>query len=634
MARSGKSDSRFSSIQTDPRFQLPRKKSIRGEVDSRFKDALENDERFARKTRIDKYGRKVKDKDVKQELSRYYNFEEDEEANPSKHRQDREISASEESLSDEESSEEEFSDDAGEDKAKPPTKPKTKPNMRELMRGGGVDGSSSESEDLSSDESDSDSEEELEAQEDEYEQVRAAAGEVPQGDETHRLAVVNLDWDNVSSVDLMATLSSFVPKTRRINSVSVYPSEFGKKQMALEEVNGPAQDLFPAESKVEKKEKKQKQDAEDDNDYSSSKLRKYQLQRLQYYYAVIDCDSVATASEIYSAVDGTEYESTANFFDLRFIPDEVDFSKDKPRDECTKLPLNYQPSTFTTDALQHSKVKLTWDETPKERAKVAQKAFNRHDMEDEDIKAYLASDSDSEEDEQSIAARYRALIGGEIKDKESGTGADGSDDEDAVEITFNPVLEGKEAKLEIVGDKDGDESRPEENLSTIEQYRLKEKQRRLRRMENYKARKAAEAADQDKQDASNKAELELVAMDDEYNEPEPKPAKKSEKKLTKRAAKKKAQEEAETDFDTADSRFQALYEDPDFAIDSTLPQFKKTKGMERIIDERRKRQENTDIQNENTRFGKFKRKQLDSAPQQSGESLELLASKLRRKNRD
>lgn len=37
-----------------------------------------------------------------------------------------------------------------------------------------------------------------------------------------------------------------------------------------------------------------------------------------------------TARYIYNECDGTEYESSGNFFDLRFVPDDVKFD-DEPR---------------------------------------------------------------------------------------------------------------------------------------------------------------------------------------------------------------------------------------------------------------------------------------------------------------
>lgn len=64
--------------------------------------------------------------------------------------------------------------------------------------------------------------------------------------------------------------------------------------------------------------------------------RLHLLYFFRYYYAVVECDSSATADYLYKTCDGVEFERTSNKLDLRFIPDSMEFKR-QPRDIATEV---------------------------------------------------------------------------------------------------------------------------------------------------------------------------------------------------------------------------------------------------------------------------------------------------------
>ncbi|CAH0054823.1 unnamed protein product [Clonostachys solani] len=557
------SDPRFANFQTDPRFRLPSKKKTKTTLDKRFAGMLK-DEEFTATARVDRYGRKLKSDSKKKALERLYQPDED--------------------------------DEDEDDKAKSDDNPEVDDDevvQRELRkahekfdpaRGGG----------FSSSESDSDSDEEDEDEDEEAGGASVSNGgdmqrfqdqraEVESGEVSKRIAIVNLDWDHIQSTDLMALFSSFLPgESGKIEKISIYPSEFGKERMQQEEVEGPPKALFKESSKQDsesddseddddsdlsedEKIKKELMQEGDDEDFDSDALRSYQLDRLRYYYAVMVCSSLQAAKKIYESTDGTEFQSSSNFLDLRFVPDDVTFD-DEPRDECDKVPESYKPVEFVTNALQSSKVKLTWDMHPEEtsRKEALDRAFtgSRSNLQENDLRAYLASDSEGEdEDEEEEEAdakeeeedapklskkelarkKMREALGlsEEPAAKESKHGPVGG-----MQITFTPALAETKKKEKKAGEEE----------TTLEKYVRKERERKEQKRQKAKAKRDGEDSEADSEDEAAPAqadeeEEEDLGFDDPFfttDEPAVAPSKTSIRKEERRK-KREAREAAEAE---------------------------------------------------------------------------------------
>jgi len=672
------SDPRFSALQTDPRYRNPSKKNTTVQLDKRL-SAILKDDTFSQKASVDRYGRKLAKGQNKKDLKRLYRLASDDE--------------------DEDSDPESEDDDKAVSKELERIEKKYDP-----ARDGGF--SASESESDSSD--DSEVEDEIDAA------LPDEMNQVPTGDVSSRLAIVNLDWDNINAQDLMAVASSFVPPEGRIISVAVYPSEFGRERMEREEVEGPPKEIFQSAAKEREaaKEKsiaqlveKNTLDVGSDDEAGSSEdeqikknllkedsgaefdsiaLRKYQLDRLRYYYAVVTCSSNEVAKSLYDNMDGQEYISSANFFDMRFIPDEVDFDNDKPREICHKVPDGYKPSDFTTDALMHSNVKLTWDADDNKRKEVQKRAFSRKEIDEQDLLAYIGTDSSEDEDEEeeelieddnsdagvkSTTSRattrearrdaLRAALGLDLEPLPSRKNKKEDRHVGDMQITFTPALSSSK-KGESVFEND-----PKTAFeTTAEKYVRKERERKAKRKERAKARRAGELVDDatptvdpakagaevsdgnpaedddpfndpffdnpdaeidnarqarreekarlrreqekiEKSKSAQRAELELIMMDDEAADTgnphfDIKEITKNEVKARKKSkSKKKNKENADDDpavkdsftMNVKDPRFAKLFEDPAYAIDPTNPKYRDTKGMRDILTEKRKRGE-------------------------------------------
>ncbi|KAH6605340.1 pre-rrna processing esf1 [Trichoderma cornu-damae] len=508
-------DERFASFQTDPRFRLPSRKHMKTTVDKRFAGILKDSD-FTATARVDRYGRKIASDSKKKALQRLYRLDDEEEEGGSDVDGDSDEDEADKPKKDDDGGEEEESEEEEEDVEVEDDEvvqreldaAQGRPRRYDPAREGGF----SSSEDSDSDE---DADEEGLDLATGGDMQRLEREEVETGEVTNRIAIVNLDWDHVKSTDLMALFSSFIPAngSGSVLNVSIYPSEFGKERMQQEELEGPPKQLFRKGRKDEESESESEDasDSEaeeaaikkkliqegDDQDFDSDALRAYQLDRLRYYYAVMTCSSKSTAQAIYEATDGTEYQASSNFIDLRFVPDEVTFD-DEPRDECEKVPESYKPVEFVTNALQSSKVKLTWDMHPEEisRKESIKRAFkgSRAEIDEQDLKAYLAGDSGEDEDDADGAdgagdgepklskkelarQRMREALGlaAEPESKKSKDLPVGD-----MEVTFTPALSG-----------DGKRKKDEKEETTIEKYARKERERKEKKRQVAKAKREA-----------------------------------------------------------------------------------------------------------------------------------------------
>lgn len=287
-------------------------------------------------------------------------------------------------------------------------------------------------------------EEEYPANSDDFE-----SEEIPyvDGEESTSLAIVNMDWDHIKAADLYVVLHSFLPATGKLHHVRVFMSEFGRERLAQEAVKGPALDSYIDKERekifaeyrknvndgvVEFKNTKQVPVTKLSSEYSNIKdyfdantdeaeaaaenaIRRYELDRMRYAFAIAKFNSVQTASNIYSQLNGVLFERSSCTLDLRVVmlEDEAQFLEgDKlipaaeggwMMDECFAFPQLYSAKDdFETKALQKTKPELTWDQTDPDRLKITTRKLSKeeaHDWANDPANQFIAmSDDDNDDD--------------------------------------------------------------------------------------------------------------------------------------------------------------------------------------------------------------------------------------------
>lgn len=349
------------------------------------------------------------------------------------------------------------------------------------------------------------------------------------GEETSkRLAVQNLDWEQITAKDLFAIFSSLSKEENTIEKVEIYTSEYGKKMLSHDTLYGPQGVWKASEPEPEKSSdevpKETKERLVQKNEYSNKEfdpvaLRKYELQKLRYFYGVVYCKTLEIAERIYNEYDGFEYEQSSFKFDLRFIPDSLNLPE-PPKEVCDKVEPGFQPKlNIINTAVQQSKVQLTWEAPNAKRYEMITKKISPDKLEEMDLKDYLGSESEesNEEGENKEKDKYKRLLFEGKEEKEKG--------DDNLIISFKGGLE---EEIEDTGKEEWNE----------EKYQEKEKKKGKKN--------------------KNKRIEEEKLPDDTLN-----------------LLIDKKNKEGEFKLNVEDPRFDALYKDKRYLIDPSSKDFKK-----------------------------------------------------------
>merc|ERR1719186_454178 len=676
------------------------------------------DERFVSKCAVDKRGRPT-NYTSKENYKKYYHLKDSDESDSESETEDKIEEPTNKNESDQDSTEGDFSktpevqtatsedeedDDDQSDKDSDQSSDEDKdeenqsqstshirdefdPKLKSKLRDMNVDYARGEAALYSSDDDSSSEEESSDEEAEDGVEVFDKWGELDRDAETteestRRLAVCNMNWDRVKAEDIFLVMSSFCPGGGNVKAVKIYMSDFGKERLADEEKLGPKELRgAPAdEDEDDEGELVGEVDERMTEAMALSRVRQYQINKLKYYYAVVEFDSSETANTVYVECDGKEYELSASCFDLRFIPDDMEF-EDPPTSSCLSPPAPevYKPKLFFTTALQQQKPDLNWDENDPERAAAMKKAYECEDGDIGDVKAFLASDSDeddetsqkesriappsdedSDEDEledKDTIAKYRALIADINETEERKSNAKGNmevswdenaaadepkEEEQTEELTpWEKYLKKKKDKKAKKREKNNPSEEKENEISDDELpddvdlsdpfFADELETSPKKKVKKVKEKKKAVIEPADDQTTPNALDLIVMDSDDDKSHFDFKQIRETENKDVSKSKKKKWSKKKKKDeskptkkednfkVDVKDDRFSALYSTASYNIDPSDPNFRRTNAMDDLINEKQKRrhQNKTDIIHQNL----SKKSKLDPELSQSLKSV-------------
>merc|ERR1712226_165105 len=395
------------------------------------------------------------------------------------------------------------------------------------------------------------------------------------------LAMCNFDANEISAEDIYMLLQSFLPLNGSVKCVKVFISDYGKEKLAEEATEGPkalkvGNDNFNSlEINMSEKE-------------ATERVRVYQAQRLRYYYAIINCNDAETAAHLYEVCDGLEFESSATFVDLRFVPENERFEDKTLKEEYypSITIKKYKPNSYTNKALSHQKADLTWESDDRKRKEVLKKRVIDEETLD-DYNAFLASSSSEDESEneepnnaEEKLAKRRALLLGDVdtnippsdqnsKTKSLSKQAEANEKSITIQLSQEETAKLKNEKSDDNSDSESlDES---DSANSDDEVDIKRDQTKSQAQAEKPSDLSLLLADVEDSDRKHFDYNKII---------------KNEKMSDKSRKRKNVKEIDSFHVDTNDSRFTALFENPEFAIDPSDPKFKATYAMKEVVSKR------------------------------------------------
>lgn len=222
---------------------------------------------------------------------------------------------------------------------------------------------------------------------------------------------------------------------------------------------------------------------------------------MKYFYAVIHCNTKDTAERLYNEYNDYEFELSNIRLNLSFIADDLKFPQ-QPKDSASEVPADYKfkAGNSLNRALNHTKVKLTWDETDPKRLRKFQRIMeaNPDEIDEDEYKEFLASGSENEEvledevaqDKDKVEEYRRKLLGAlsdnksdpfrkrnlQASDDEEEEGSEQESEEEQLDIKFN-VGFGEDVGEKLIKQKKDKADKDKETAWESYQRKRKEKKK-------------------------------------------------------------------------------------------------------------------------------------------------------------